>query len=224
MLDWLAPETCSSCSSPLRGTQCLRCPPLQLQSVEHPSPLIQQAYAGAPYHSRFGIDLKRAKYGHNLPLLQCLATQLATLATRAFPSSNIDYVVPVPSPWTRKLIRGFCPATVLALAVANQLNRPLCQALTLRPGARQAGLGQRARATNLTQRLVSRHPVDGTVLLVDDVLTTGTTSHFAAIELLGDASDRIHILTLCSVIMPACLPDRWPTPNTPTSSPNGDMR
>jgi predicted amidophosphoribosyltransferase len=114
--------------------------------------------------------------------------------------ANFDCVVPIPSPWTRRLWRGFCSGSILGDAIARGLGIPHIQGLKIRPGARQAGLNRQARSTNLQRRLMSHLPAPGRVLLIDDVLTTGSTTHQAAIELLGHASEVVHVTTLCSVV------------------------
>jgi ComF family protein len=202
MLDWLAPQHCTLCTSPLDRGCCPRCPGLALQTTEHQSPFVHGHTFAAPYVSAYGHSLKIAKYQPNRAIAAHLGRELGR-CVKAHPLlPEIDWVVPIPSPWTRRLFRGFCTASLLAACVARALQRPMLHALRLAPGTPQAGLQRRERTLNLRKRMVGHRPVPGRVLLVDDVLTTGATTHQAALELLGEASSRIDVLTLCSVVTP----------------------
>lgn len=94
-------------------------------------------------------------------------------------------VVPVPLHWTRRMRRGFNQVRPLAATLAHRLGIPLEEKLLARTRAtsKQAQLAPTARKTNVRNAFRCR-PVSGlkgtTVLLVDDILTTGSTCHQAA--------------------------------------------
>jgi ComF family protein len=200
MLDWLAPQTCPFCEQLLRNGRCPWCPRLSLAQIAHSSPFIQQHTYTAPYASAYGHALKIAKYQPDRATAIRLAGELAECLAQSSELPAIDRVVPVPSPWTRRFTRGFCAASILATHVARTLNRPLVHALRMVPGSAQASLHRAERKQNLQSRLFGVRPAPGRVLLVDDVLTTGATTHQAAVELLGEASLTVNVLTLCSVV------------------------
>lgn len=96
-----------------------------------------------------------------------------------------DLVVPVPLPWPRRLARGFNQTELIAAPLARELGRPCPRALARRFFApRQTGQrrGGRSRAAHFEVRHPAR--VAGrSILLVDDVLTTGATVRGASAAL-----------------------------------------
>jgi len=91
--------------------------------------------------------------------------------------------------------RGFDHGRLLARAVARELGRPsrklLVRALD---GPRQADVGFDERRTNVLGRFRAR-PTRGSVLLVDDVYTTGATANACAMALRAAGADRVDVVT-----------------------------
>jgi len=112
-------------------------------------------------------------------------------------SGQFASLMPVPSPWTRRAKRGFHLPSLLARALSVSTEVPVTEGLRIAPGRRQAGLNRAQRLVNLRKRLRSTRPVQGRVLLIDDVWTTGATAQACAKELLGDQTEEVHIATLC---------------------------
>jgi ComF family protein len=122
---------------------------------------------------------------------QPLGTALAA-ACRPW-RSEVDVVTAVPLAWSRLLGRGYNQAEAIAAPVAACLDRPFRRLLWRRPRRRQASLGRAARRSNLTGAFGARRhvPRGGTVLLVDDVMTTGATVNAAAAALLGAGAGAV---------------------------------
>lgn len=91
-------------------------------------------------------------------------------------------VVPVPLHWRRKLRRGYNQAESIALPLAETLGLPLRRSLRRRRAtARQTSLSRLHRRRSLDGAFTCRRrPPEETVLLVDDVATTGATLDAAA--------------------------------------------
>ena len=83
-------------------------------------------------------------------------------------------IVPVPPAPPRLRRRGFDPAGELAAALAERLEAPLEPCLARRGGGRQVGR-RRAERVGHPPRIHAARPAPRSVLLVDDVLTTGAT-------------------------------------------------
>lgn len=98
-----------------------------------------------------------------------------------------DMLVPVPLYWQRYILRTYNQSEVLAKMLSKYLNIPVKKPLKrIRNTTRQATLNRNERLKNLQNAFTVPHPekVSGkTVLLIDDVLTTGSTLHACAEEL-----------------------------------------
>ncbi len=106
-----------------------------------------------------------------------------------------DAVVPVPLHWRRRLGRGYNQAERIARPLAAALGRPCGEWLRRRAGALpQAGLDRAARLRGLRGAFRARRgaPLAGAlVLLVDDVVTTGSTLDAAARALRAAGAARV---------------------------------
>ena len=127
----------------------------------------------------------------------------AVRAKFAFP--EIDVVVPVPLHPNRLRERGYNQSALLAQALAQRLNRRFDDASLIRTldTEHQARLSGDARQNNLRNAFsVVRPPwVRGrTVLLVDDVMTTGTTLSQCAAPLVKAGAARVWCATLARAV------------------------
>lgn len=91
-----------------------------------------------------------------------------------------DVIVPVPTTWWRRWMRGYNPAEVIAGAIADGCGvRMMSDALYRRAGRRQSRTHGEERISMDGLRFRMEHTSgiapDSRILLVDDVSTTGTT-------------------------------------------------
>jgi ComF family protein len=110
-------------------------------------------------------------------------------------------VVPIPLHWYRHWRRGFNQSEVLARALARELSIP-CRHRWLKrikwaaPQTQQTPAGRRQ---NVHRAFAVRRGValrGGTVLLVDDVITTGSTASEAAGALRASGAGTIIVVVL----------------------------
>lgn len=111
-----------------------------------------------------------------------------------------ELVVPVPLPWTRRLVRGFNQAERFGRPLARGLGIPCREALA-RPAfaAPQSRLARAARVRRRAGDFRLRRPAQVAgrrVLLVDDVFTTGATARAAATVLEAAGAARIAVLVV----------------------------
>ncbi len=115
--------------------------------------------------------------------LRRLAQPLASLLRQAFEDSGLDCrfhrIIPVPSHFRRCRQRGFDHTLSLALPLSRQLGIPIFRGLRRsRHTLPQVGLDQAQRQSNLAKAFKlsgEKCLEDRNIVLVDDVLTTGTT-------------------------------------------------
>lgn len=110
-----------------------------------------------------------------------------------------DGVVPIPLHYTRRLERGYNQSTMLAEGVADALDCPCRPELLKRPHPTrsQAHLSRKERWRNV-RNAFSADPAcaSGEWLLVDDVLTTGSTAVAAAQTLADKGAASLYLATL----------------------------
>jgi len=142
-----------------------------------------------------------AKLRGNQPLAAALAVLLWEKSQDLLPTTEFAVVLPVPQHWSRRIQRCQHPATIVAQVLARRLQVPfykniLCKvrrtpAQTVLPaGRRRANLrgAFRVRGGAMLQ--------GSSVLLVDDILTTGTTANQAAKSLRSAGVARVTVAVL----------------------------
>lgn len=197
MLDWIAPLACAGCGATHQGRLCPSCLPIAIHRAPVPTDTLAGCWALAGYESGVGNAIRTAKVRGDRLLVRELGRALASRLVDRWPEGSFTAIVPAPSPWTRRLARGFNPAAVLAAELSRATGVPVVHALHVAPGPRQATLNAAARRQSLRGRLRSRQRVTGRVLLVDDVATTGATAEACTRELLGEAASEVWLAVLC---------------------------
>lgn len=147
--------------------------------------------------------VKALKYGNRPYLAKGMAAFLVAQFDRLqWPMP--DALIPVPLPLTRWLERGYNQSALLAVEMGRLIERPVWEALKRKSGdfsqAAQS-IEQRKSLEGKNFRLNSRFPLEGKILLViDDVMTSGTTLQRCAEILAQGEPAALYALTFCRTL------------------------
>jgi ComF family protein len=158
------------------------------------------AYSFGIYEDALRKLIHLFKYGR----VETLSKPLGRLLARALPrEQSFDVIVPMPLHWRKRWQRGFNQAELLAREVGRRTHVPVANALRrVRNTASQAGLTSAKRRENVSGsfRAKKRAALDGlSVLLIDDVMTTGATAASCARALKRGGARQVTLLTLARV-------------------------
>jgi len=187
----VAPPLCAGCARPCSAAETI-CTACGRALAREPGGRALVAGLGevtwAARYQGVARELVAAlKFGGRLGLAAVLARALAR-PLAAGPAA--DAIVAVPPAPARRRQRGFDPAELIAEALAVELGLPVARCLRRADGPRQVG---RRRADRLTSppSVSASAPPPASVLLVDDVLTTGATLSACASALRAAGTTRV---------------------------------
>jgi ComF family protein len=169
-----------------------------------PHPEIDGARSAFLYEGPVSRAIKGMKFAG----WRALAGHLAEAMAEAWDLGQADVVTWVPLARRRRARRGFDQAEALAAAVAPRLATPTRPLLArVRETPAQARRRGRDRRLALEGAFRATRAVPGRVILVDDVLTTGTTAGACA-AVLKDSGARVVLVLTAARSVGGPLPSR----------------
>jgi len=159
------------------------------------------AYCFGAYEGTLRELIHLYKYGR----IETLSRPLGDLLAAAIPlDERFDAVTPVPLHWRKQWQRGFNQSELLARAIARRRGIAVVSALwRARSTQVQAGLSNSERRKNVAAAFRCRRAgqtlTGQRVLLIDDVMTTGSTAAACARALKQAGAARVVLATVARV-------------------------
>ncbi|MCS6829279.1 MAG: ComF family protein [bacterium] len=195
-IPYIALPVCVRCGTPVHPEGfCIAC---------YRRPLVPEAVrAVTRYEGVMRAAIHRFKYEGRPSLAPALAQLLVQSWQTPLAEAlhGVDVVLPIPIHRRRERERGFNQSALLAREFCQSTGLPLLRGVLERTVYRQpqVGLGEVERRENVKDafRMVQPHAVRGkSVLLIDDVWTTGSTLNEAASTLLAAGAERVFAYTV----------------------------
>lgn len=142
------------------------------------------------YHYPLDRIIQKFKYQQQLHYQRLLAGCLSQLKL-----PRIQAIVPMPIATERLASRGFNQSVLLAKILAKQLNVPVWQPIQRQSQHAQKGLSRLERVEDIENQFQIYHPQPiryRRVLMLDDVVTTGSSLHALRIQLQSLGCEQIY--------------------------------
>jgi ComF family protein len=200
-IDFLGDSGCSTCGIPLQSTEITTCGACLAQ----PPPIARTRAAVAYDDLSRGLAI-RLKYGRKVAIARTMARYMAPLVE----ASGQPILVPVPLHRFRLWQRGFNQSALVAREMARRLSLS-SDPFLIRRTKRTAPLkgmsaAQRRKTVAGAFRVPDAQSVEGRhVILIDDVLTTGSTAEACARGLKRAGAARIELISWARVVKPSQL-------------------
>lgn len=203
-IEFLGDSGCSTCGLPLEATEAEQCG----VCLARP-PRIARTRAAVTYDDISRGLAIRLKYGRKVAIARTMARYMAPLVQQ---DGLQRVLVPVPLHRTRLWSRGFNQSALVAAELARKLKIG-CDPFALRrirrtPALKGMSLLQRRRTVAGAFKVNDKSKVAGkTIVLVDDVLTTGSTAEACARALRRAGAARVELVSWARVVKPSRLMD-----------------
>jgi ComF family protein len=192
---------CSTCGLPLYATEQTTCGACLART-----PRIDRTRAAVAYDQLSRGLAIRLKYGRKIAVARTMARYMAPLVSE----EGDRLLVPVPLHRTRLCSRGFNQSALVARELSRRLGiatDPLVLRRVRRtPPLKGMSPVQRRKTVAGAFRVRNRAVIAGkTVILVDDVLTTGSTAESCARVLKRAGAARVELVSWARVVKPSQL-------------------
>lgn len=192
----LFPETCFSCRAP-GSSFCKRCISLSRKSLATPAPYITSVFDFKEEKIRRAIHA--IKYYRRKDLIHPLSRELALTLQKELPSYASATLVPIPMSRTRRWMRGYNQAELIAQELSGLLEIPYSRLLTRTKTTRRQ-VKTRTKSERLVNQkgafTVTESVLPPVIILIDDVTTTGATISEARDTLMKAGNVKVYAATL----------------------------
>lgn len=150
------------------------------REVKIDSPFINRAYYSLSYNRFIRDKMKDYKYNGKNYLCKPFGQIMLDTINKLEIDKNIDFVAYIPTHRRKEALRGYNQAELLANYISQKINKPLLQGnlIKIRWTKEQSHSNKIDRINNLKESFYIKDPskIKGKrILLVDDIITTGST-------------------------------------------------
>ncbi len=143
----------------------------------------------------------KAKYGHNKLVCNWLGEQAAKDMVESDFFEGIDYIVPMPINWKRRIRRGYNQSEQMALGVSKVTGIPVLSNVVKRTGFKrsQTKLNENQLRFNVRNAftLYKYQQIEGKhVLILDDIITTGASVQELLVTFRGVKDVRFSVMSI----------------------------
>lgn len=193
------PGGCGHCGLPLKGTEAETC----AACLARP-PRLDRIRAAVGYDEISRSIALRLKYGRKIALARTMSRYMRPLIGD-LPQNAL--LVPVPLHRRRLWSRGFNQSAIVARELSRRTGVPLAVDALKRvrptPPLKGMGMRQRRRTVAGVFRANASAELGGrSIILIDDVFTTGSTANACARVLKRAGAERVDLISWARVIRP----------------------
>ncbi len=206
------PSQCGACNTRLDLHESAVCPRCQTQlqqiclsyedaifteSLES----LDDAWSLFPYEDPVKELLTGIKFYGKRWIIQAFEKPLAEMALALSSEYHYDFIVPIPLSRMKRLEREFNQSDLIAERVSRASGIPVNKSILKKyhTAVSQSALGHHERLANPFGAFHLKHAgavKEKSVLLIDDIITTGSTANEAARILKKEGARRVDLLTL----------------------------
>ena len=189
---------CPDCATFIPATEAehYRC-----ANCRHGERAYSKAAAVLPYTGHFRDRIIDFKYNERTGLGKQFAHLMAAVFDEEYKDKAFDALIPIPMHQNRVKSRGYDQSVLLAKYLAAHIALPLDDELLIRvkdtPALWDLSRSEREKALSGAFRITGDCR-GKTLLLTDDIFTTGATAQTAALALLRAGAQEVCVLTLAS--------------------------
>jgi len=200
-IEFLGAGGCTTCGMPLEATEADECAVCQAEP-----PRIQRTRAAVAYDELSRSLVLRLKYGRKVAVAKTMARYMAPLISE----ESEPILVPVPLHRGRLWRRGFNQSAIVARELSRSTGLAMSSMALRRikrtPPLKGMSLSQRRRSVGGAFKVADPSLLKGrTVVLIDDVITTGSTADACARALLRAGAGQVQMIGWARVVRPSQL-------------------
>lgn len=140
--------------------------------------------------------IKEMKFNSNKGVAIFFAKKIATLID----NKDFDLIIPTPIHYLRWINRGYNPVLLMSYIISKKTAIPLAANLLIKKKyTKPLSISNKRNAKIIQRSFTLKKPLKGNILLIDDIITTGTTANSIAKILKANYATTVTVATAIKV-------------------------